>query len=152
MDRITTADVMAVLIPIWNDKRDGATGAPAPERRDEVGRRAGYRDDDPAGDAIGAALPRNGSKREHQRAQDHGDVAGALCAIRNTNAWVSTKLALEFVALTACRSGEVRGAKWGEVDPESATWTVPEERMKAGTEHRVPYPIERWKCSPRRGS
>ena len=40
--------------------------------------------------------------------------------------------------LTACRSGEVRGAVWSEVDPEGATWTVPAERMKAGKEHRVP--------------
>ena len=40
--------------------------------------------------------------------------------------------------LTACRSGEVRGARWDEVDDVAATWTVPPERMKAGLEHRVP--------------
>ena len=46
--------------------------------------------------------------------------------------------ALEFVILTAARSGEVRGATWEEVDIEAATWTIPGERMKMGKAHRVP--------------
>lgn len=46
--------------------------------------------------------------------------------------------ALEFGILTAARSGEVRGARWDEIDFDAAIWTVPEQRMKAGREHRVP--------------
>jgi integrase len=46
--------------------------------------------------------------------------------------------ALEFVILTAARSGEARGATWSEIDRDAAVWTVPAERMKAGREHRVP--------------
>ncbi len=46
--------------------------------------------------------------------------------------------ALEFLILTAARSGEVRYATWSEFDLESRIWTVPKERMKAGREHRVP--------------
>ena len=46
--------------------------------------------------------------------------------------------ALEFAILTAARSGEVRGATWGEIDCEAAVWTVPGARMKAGKEHRAP--------------
>lgn len=46
--------------------------------------------------------------------------------------------AIEFAILTACRSGEVRGATWSEVDLEAKLWTIPAERMKAGKEHRVP--------------
>lgn len=45
---------------------------------------------------------------------------------------------LEFLLLTAARSGEVRAMKWGEVDLDKAVWTVPAERMKAKTVHRVP--------------
>ncbi|GAB2458637.1 site-specific integrase [Comamonas humi] len=45
---------------------------------------------------------------------------------------------LEFLILTATRSGEVRGALWSEVDLGKAIWTIPAERMKAGAEHRVP--------------
>ncbi|GGG65493.1 integrase [Salipiger pallidus] len=47
-------------------------------------------------------------------------------------------LALEFLTLTAARSGEVRQADWSEVDMNFALWTIPAERMKAGREHRVP--------------
>lgn len=46
--------------------------------------------------------------------------------------------AVEFAILTACRSGEVRGARWRELDLESKVWTIPAERMKLGKEHRVP--------------
>ena len=46
--------------------------------------------------------------------------------------------ALAFTILTAARSGEVRGMKWGELDLEDAVWTVPASRIKAGREHRVP--------------
>ena len=46
--------------------------------------------------------------------------------------------ALEFLTLTAARSGEVRGAQWSEIDLAKKVWTVPAERMKAKREHRVP--------------
>jgi integrase len=46
--------------------------------------------------------------------------------------------ALEFVILTAARTGEVLGASWGEIDSDTKTWTIPANRMKAGREHRVP--------------
>jgi integrase len=45
---------------------------------------------------------------------------------------------LEFLVLTAARSGEVLGARWTEIDFDKAVWTVPAARMKAGREHRVP--------------
>lgn len=48
------------------------------------------------------------------------------------------RLALEALILTAARSGEIRGARWSELDFEAATWTVPAERMKAGKVHVVP--------------
>ena len=47
-------------------------------------------------------------------------------------------LALEFLTLTAARSGEVLGARWAEFRSEGKVWTVPAARMKAGREHRVP--------------
>lgn len=47
-------------------------------------------------------------------------------------------LALRFAILTAARTGEVRGAMWGEIDLDSAVWTIPAKRMKAGRLHRVP--------------
>ena len=50
--------------------------------------------------------------------------------------------ALQFLAMTAARSGEVRGMTWAEVDLDKALWTVPAARMKAGREHRVPLTRE----------
>ncbi len=47
-------------------------------------------------------------------------------------------LALEMMVLTACRSGEVRGMLWSEIDFDTATWTVPPERMKRKLPHEVP--------------
>ena len=139
VDAITTGDVMAVLVPIWNEKR--VTAQRVRQRIGAIMRWAiaqGYRGDNPAGEALAAVLPRNGVARRHQRALPHGDVAAALAKVRASETWPATKLAFEFLVLTACRSGEVRGARWEEIDPGSATWTVPSLRTKAGREHRVP--------------
>ena len=139
VNEITTADVLAVLSPIWNAKRETARRV-----RQRVGAvmkwaiAEGHRADNPAGEAIGSALPKNGNHRKHHRALPHRDVAAALGTVRRSQAWPATKLALEFMVLTAARSGEVRGARWAEMDLEAATWTVPGERMKAGRDHRVP--------------
>ncbi len=51
---------------------------------------------------------------------------------------ITTKLALQFTALTACRSGEVRGAKWSEVNLKERIWEIPAERMKMRRPHIVP--------------
>ena len=50
--------------------------------------------------------------------------------------------AVEFTILTACRSNEVRGARWSEIDLDAKIWTIPSSRMKAGREHEVPLSDE----------
>ena len=136
---VTTAHVLAVLVPIWNEKRTTARLV-----RQRIGAvmqwavAAGFRGDNPAGDAIGAALPKIGNGVKHMRALPHGEVSAALAKVRAADVWPCNRLALEFVVLTATRSGEVRGATWNEIDLDAAVWTVPGERMKAGREHRVP--------------
>ena len=139
IDQITTADVMAVLIPHWHTKNE--TMRRVRQRIGAVMKWAvaqGYRGDNPAGDAISAALPKTGTMRRHQRALPFGEVGAALAKVRTSGAHGLTALAFEFLVLTACRSGEVRLATWDEVDFESATWTVPANRMKAKRDHRVP--------------
>ena len=98
----------------------------------------GYREDNPAGDALTAALPKSGARVEHRRALSFADVGAAIITIRDSGAWPSTKLAFEFLTLTATRSGEVRLAEWTEIDLDAATWIIPATRMKAGLEHRIP--------------
>ena len=58
--------------------------------------------------------------------------------VRGSRAYPTTVLAFEFLVLTACRSGEVRGARWEEMDLEAREWRIPGERMKANRAHRVP--------------
>ena len=140
VSEITPGHVMAVLEPIWNEKRE--TARRVKQRISAICRWAvaqGHRTDDPAGIVIDAALPRNGVKRRHMPALPYEDVAECIAKVRSSaRASESSKLALEFLVLTAARSGEVRKATWNEIDLEGATWTVPAERMKANREHRVP--------------
>ena len=139
VDTITTADVMAVLLPIWTAKAETARRV-----RQRIGTimkwavAQGYRDDNPAGDAIGAALPKANGARRHFRAVHHSEVGDVIRAVRESQASLASRLAFEFLVLTAARSGEVRGAAWSEIDMDAATWTIPGERMKGGREHRVP--------------
>ena len=58
--------------------------------------------------------------------------------IAASTAGVATKACFEFLVLTAARSGEARGATWGEIDLDAGLWTIPAERMKGGVDHRVP--------------
>ncbi len=139
VNKITTTDVMAVLLPIWNEKRVTATRVR--NRISAVMRWAvakEYREGNPAGDTIAAALPKNGVPKVHHRALPHAQVAQALARVRASTSQPTTKLAFEFLVLTASRSGEARSAKWTDIDFRAATWTVPGIRMKMGREHRVP--------------
>ena len=141
VDRVTTADVMACLVPIWHTRPE--TARRIRQRIGAVMRWAiaqGYRADNPAGDAITAALPANTGRRRHHRALPHADVAASVATVRASAAYPTTVLAFEFLVLTACRSGEVRGALWDEIDLDTATWTIPAARMKSARPHRVPLP------------
>ena len=141
VDKISTADVLAVLTHngFWNEKRE--TARRCRQRISAICRWAiaeGHRSDDPAGDALRAALPKNGNHRKHHAALPYDRVSGALATIQGSGAWWATKAAFEFLVLTAARSGEVRGARWEEFDLDAAVWTVPASRMKAKRDHRVP--------------
>ena len=139
VDTITTSDVMAVLLPIWTEKSE--TARRVRQRISAVMKWAvaqGYRADNPAGDAIAAALPKVGDTHRHFRAVHHTGAGDVIRAVWESEASLTSRLAFEFLVLTAARSGEVRGAAWSEIDTDAATWTIPGERMKGGREHRVP--------------
>ena len=138
IDKVTTADVMVVLLPIWTRKHETAR-----KLRRRIGTAMkwaiaqGYRGDNPAGEAIAAALPKRSAPVRHMRALPHSEVADALAAVRASRAWAATKLAFELLVLTATRSGGVRLATWDEFDLPAFVWTIPAE-SKAQREHRVP--------------
>jgi len=135
---VTTADVLGVLTPIWIEKPE--TARRVRQRIGTVMKWAvakGWRQDNPA-DTIASALPKQDKGQEHRKALPYADVPDFLKALHRTKANDLTKLALELIILTASRSGEVRLARWEEVDLDRAEWNIPAERMKAKKAHRVP--------------
>ena len=92
----------------------------------------------PSSKAIAKSLPLQPKKGErHFAAVEHAVAPTVFAALQNSVPTVA-RLALQFGILTAARSGEIRFAKWSEVDPVNLTWTVPADRMKASREHVVP--------------
>ena len=139
VNEISRKQVVDVLSPIWHTKAE--TARRVRQRIRAVMDRAvalEFVDYNPAGDAINGALTKLPRVRAHHRALPYQELPAALDAVRGSTASTSVKLAFELLALTACRSGEVRGVTWAEVDLKTATWTIPAERMKAAKLHRVP--------------
>ena len=97
-------------------------------------------DRNPADERIDAALPPPGAHRpQHHAALPAEQVGPALRAVDALpETGEAVKACLKFIALTACRSGEGRGASWQEIDLQARTWTLAPERTKTGREHRVP--------------
>lgn len=138
VSEITTGDVLAVLMPIWLEKPE--TARRVRQRIGTVMKWAvaqGWRQDNPA-ESVSSALPRQDKSQAHRKALPYADLPEFMDALRKTKANELTKLALEFIILTASRSGEVRLARWEEIDLKRAEWNIPAERMKAKKAHRVP--------------
>ena len=130
--------MMRVLLPLW--RRQRPTGQRLRQRIAGVmawSVAAGYRTDDPTS-TLSAVLPAGRKPPQHHQYLPAEDLREALAKVHASSVWIGTRLALRFLALTAARSGEVRGARWREVDLKSATWVVPASRMKSRKEHRVP--------------
>ena len=142
VEHITTDLVYKVLEPIWVTKTETATRV---RQRIEVVldwcKARGYlKGENPSRlkGALGELLPKSQKikKVEHHAAIHYTKVNEFVMVLRNMPGTAS--LALEFMLLTAARTGEAVGARWDEVDMANKVWTVPGERMKAGREHRVP--------------
>ena len=85
----------------------------------------------------GKPLPTaNGNGKKHHEALPWQQIPAFMAALSKRHS-VSAR-ALEFLSLTAARTGEVIGAVWDEIDLDKRLWVVPAERMKASREHRVP--------------
>ncbi len=139
VDRITRGDVLAVLLPIWTDIPSAARKL----RQDLRGVFSlavahEWRDTNPAGDEISAVLPKTPAVKNHFRSLPYPELTDALRVIDNGPSCDSVKRCLQFLVLTAARSGEARGASWEEIDMDAGIWTVPASRMKAGKPHQVP--------------
>ena len=134
---INSSHILRILSPIWVTKAE--TAKRVRQRLSTVFKYCvaqQWRTDDPADIAIVKALPYLKKKVQHRKSISYNDVANFIETVSKSSAGLSTKLGLEFLILTATRSGEVRNARWNEIN--GSLWIIPEGRMKAGIEHRVP--------------
>ena len=138
VSEISSAEVLDTLRRIWHER---------PETARRVRQRISavmdwaiamqFRTDNPC-DRLGPVLGPQQDLVQHMRALPHAEVSGAIRLMWGSGATDAVKLAFEFLVLTAARSGEVRGARWAEIDKSARVWTIPATRMKAKREHRVP--------------
>lgn len=139
VDKIGREDVLSVLTPIWTSKPETARRV----RRNIKATLSwclanGYVETNVAGETISGALPAMPAVKENYRSLPYAEVPEAIEIVRKSQASVAAKACLEFLILTASRSGEVRGAKWSEINLESRMWTISALRMKSRREHRQP--------------
>lgn len=139
---VDTDDVLAVIRPIWNTKRETANRIR--QRVERILDAAMVEGKRPKGlnparwkGHLSLLLPAHGrASKGHFKAMPWRDLPGFMKRLDEADGIAAR--ALELLILTACRSGEVRGARWSEIDLDAKVWTIPAERMKAGREHRVP--------------
>jgi integrase len=140
---VSLADVKAILLPMWATKTETATRVR--QRIEAVLDYAAVHDlcDGTRNPArwkgmLDKVLPKPDKVRtkEHHAAAAYADLPRIMAALRDKG-HVSA-LALRFIILTACRSGEGRGATWDEINLDAKVWTIPAARMKAAKPHRVP--------------
>ena len=142
IDNVDLGMVMQVLEPIWSTKTETASRVRG--RIESVLDWAtvrGYRTgENPARwrGHLEALLPARTRVRKvrHHPALPYTELPTFMEALRTRSGRGAR--ALEFLILTAARTGEVIGADWAEIDLERKVWVVPASRMKAGREHRVP--------------
>ena len=138
---ITSEDILQLLSPIWNTKRE--TARRVRQRIEKIldaasvrGLRSG---DNPARykGHLEFLLPsKRAAEIRHHKALSFAELPSFIAKLRKRPATAAR--ALEFTILTAARTGEVRGATWDEIDLEKRVWTIPGTRMKAGQTHDVP--------------
>lgn len=138
---ITTADIIAVLTPIWQE---------IPETARQVRNRIctvldyshakGWRSSEAPSSSgslkAGRGLPRQVKERGNRKAMPYVAVPAFIAMLQRKPSY--GRLALELLILTGVRSQEVRLATWTEFDLEARLWTIPPDHMKRGKAHMVP--------------
>ena len=139
INTIAQADVLKVLVPLWQAKP-----AQAKLLRQRIravfawGQAHNFVESNPAGEGISAALPKQAAS-EHHTAMPWKELPAALAAVvACSSERECVKACFAFQIATATRPVEAREAKWTEIDLDAKTWTIPASRMKMGREHRVP--------------
>lgn len=136
VDRIEASDIRDMLAPIWL-----TIPVAAGKVRQRVGtvlsfaKSKGWRSSEPPGRSVTVGLPRQ-PKSGNFKAMPYADVP-AFVAVADSNAATAGRRALLFQIYTAARPGEVRGAKWGQMDLDKRDWNRPADMMKGKEAHTV---------------
>jgi integrase len=138
VDQIEGPLVRDILAAIWLEK---------PETARRVKQRIGvildwsyakgYRASEAPLRSVAKGLPRQPKKSGHFAAMPYQRLPKFMTELISERMSMG-KLALEALIMTACRSGEIRGARWSEFSDDFSEWTIPAIRMKAGVDHRIP--------------
>lgn len=138
VDAIDGPLIVQTLLPIWLEVPETARRV-----RQRIGsvldwaHAKGFRATEAPMRSVGKGLPKQPPKSNHFAAMPWPDVAAFFSELDAADDTIGRR-ALRFTILTAARSGEVRGARWAEIDLETARWTIPASRMKAKVAHTVP--------------
>jgi integrase len=142
LEDVTKKDILAALKPLWDTKQ--VTASRSRERLERLFDHAAqshqFEGQNPALLRHFSAVlirPKEMAKGHHA-AIPHEDLPAFITALRTRQGDSLTALMVEFIALSACRSGEARNAVWSEMDLDRGLWTIPKERMKARRGHAVP--------------
>jgi len=134
--------VMKAIEPIWTEKPETASRVRGRIESvlDWAAARGHRQGENPARwrGHLENLLPRRSKVApvEHHAALPYREIPDFMARLRERGGIAPR--ALEFVILTAARTGEVIGSAWPELDLEARLWTIPASRMKAGREHRTP--------------
>jgi integrase len=133
VDQVDSGEILKTLNPIWTVKPETARRL---KQRIKLildwAKGAVYRNGDNPVESLKTILPRISVKQAHHAALPYSELPEFIGALRASDCTDSTKLAFEFLTLTAARTGEVLGAHWSEISFDKKTWTVPASRIKAG--------------------
>ncbi|MAM63853.1 MAG: integrase [Maritimibacter sp.] len=135
IEEIASGDILPLLSPIWVEKNE--TAKRVKQRVSAVfdwAKGAGHFAHENPVNGLSKALPSVRRKANHMPAMKHKDVPAFMAALDEREG--TSARTLQFIILTAVRSGEARGAQWSEI--EGDVWNVPAERMKLGVPHSVP--------------
>ncbi len=139
ISELTSSDILRVLSPIWVEKSDTAKKIRQRLRMVIKWAKAQgfYEGDDPI-ELAEQALPRIKPSGEHFKSASYEDLPEIVSRLQSSQISLPTRLALEFLILSACRTTEVLEAHWSEINLDKRLWAIPAERMKANKLHEVP--------------
>lgn len=143
VDSIGQPEVGMCVSPIWTEKHETARRLMQRIKTVlNVAKSKGFRSGENPVTALkeSESLPKVKAKPVHHDAMPWLDVPAFYAELNERSATAAK--ALQFTILTACRTSEVLGMTWDEVDAEARLWTIPAERMKTGVVHRVPLTDE----------